>query len=84
MQAAPGFTLKAIYSRSLNSAQSLAEGIIDVDLYSEDSGADKSFNDLLARSDIGAVIIAFVNLYKPPKLHETCYIQGTLYIANDS
>lgn len=66
MQAAPGFTLKAIYSRSLNSAQSLAEGTANVDLYSEDSGAGKSFDDLLARSDIGAVIIAYVELYKSP------------------
>jgi glucose-fructose oxidoreductase len=66
VQAAPGFALKAIYSRSLNSAQSLAEGTANVDLYSEDSGAGKSFDDLLARSDIGAVIIAYVELYKPP------------------
>ncbi|CAI7635055.1 unnamed protein product [Penicillium manginii] len=65
VQAAPGFTLKAIYSRSLNSAQSLAEGTANVDLYSEDSGAGKSFDDLLARSDIGAVIIALPILVQP-------------------
>ncbi|KAL1969734.1 hypothetical protein VTN77DRAFT_8287 [Rasamsonia byssochlamydoides] len=55
--AAKELTLKAIYSRSLKSAQSLASGFSDVDLYSEDSGPGKSYADLLARQDIKAVII---------------------------
>lgn len=74
MQAAPDFTLRAIYSRSLNSAQSLAEGTSNVDLYSEDSGAGKSYDDLLNRSDIGAVIIAYVvpnaHLLSQGRLHQ--------------
>lgn len=57
--AAKDLTLKAIYSRSLKSAQSLASGLSDVDLYSEDSGAGKGYADLLARQDIKAVIIAY-------------------------
>lgn len=65
VQAAPNFTLRAIYSRSLNSAQSLADGTSNVDLYSEDSGAGKSYDDLLNRSDIGAVIIALPILVQP-------------------
>ncbi|OQD90861.1 hypothetical protein PENANT_c001G04064 [Penicillium antarcticum] len=65
VQAAEHFSLKAIYSRSLKSAQDLASGVSGVDLYSEDSGADKSYDDLLARSDIGAVIIALPILVQP-------------------
>jgi predicted dehydrogenase len=42
----------------LKSAQSLEADSSKVDLYSEDSGAGKSLDDVLARSDIGAVIIA--------------------------
>ncbi|KAJ5398068.1 Oxidoreductase family NAD-binding Rossmann fold protein [Penicillium cosmopolitanum] len=73
VQAAPGFALKAIYSRSLNSAQSLADGTANVDLYSEDSGAGKSFEDILARSDIGAVIIAQISSREPYSLESTFY-----------
>jgi predicted dehydrogenase len=51
-------TLKAVWSRSLKSAQTLEVDTSKVDVYSEDSGAGKSLDDLLARSDIGAVIIA--------------------------
>jgi predicted dehydrogenase len=42
----------------LKSAQTLEVDTSKVDVYSEDSGAGKSLDDLLARSDIGAVIIA--------------------------
>ncbi|KAJ5585055.1 uncharacterized protein N7459_004855 [Penicillium hispanicum] len=63
--AATDLQLKAIYSRSLKSAQSLAGGTTEVDLYSDDSGAGKSYADLLARSDIGAVIIALPILVQP-------------------
>jgi len=52
VQASPDLELKALYSRSLASAQSLKES---VDLYSDDS---KPLSDLLSRDDIQAVIIA--------------------------
>lgn len=51
-------SLKAIYSRSLKSAQGLAEGTSNVDLYSEDSEAGKGYDALLARQDVAAVVIA--------------------------
>ncbi|KAJ5558570.1 hypothetical protein N7535_008786 [Penicillium sp. DV-2018c] len=65
VQAASNFQLKAIYSRSLKSAQDLASGTSEIDLYSEDSGSGKSYDDILARSDIGAVIIALPILVQP-------------------
>ncbi|KAK5994882.1 hypothetical protein PT974_03269 [Cladobotryum mycophilum] len=53
-------SIKAIYSRSLKSAQETADLItkdnVKPDLYSSDS--DKSYQDLLQREDISAVIIA--------------------------
>lgn len=51
-------TLKAVYSRSLKSAQTLVTDANEIDLYSDDSGSGKSLDDLLSRDDIGAVIIA--------------------------
>lgn len=55
--ATPLLNLKAVYSRSLSSAKALSEHLSDVDLYSEDSeGA--TYDDLLKRSDVKAVIIA--------------------------
>lgn len=51
-------TLKAVYSRSLKSAETLGTDNSKVDIYSDDSGAGKSLDDLLARSDIHAIIIA--------------------------
>ncbi|KAL6874730.1 hypothetical protein J3F83DRAFT_728480 [Trichoderma novae-zelandiae] len=61
--------LTAIYSRSLKSAQETASLIPDSvpkpDLYSEDSGTGKSYQDLLARDDISAVIIALPLLSQP-------------------
>ena len=59
VQASTDLTLKAIWSRSLKSAQTLGADA-DVDIYSEDSGSGKGFNDLLKRDDIQAVIIACV------------------------
>ena len=61
MQAVKDLDLKAIYSRSLKSAQDLASNTTDIDLYSEDSGAGRSYADLLNRPDISAVIIGYVN-----------------------
>ncbi|KAG6016825.1 hypothetical protein E4U43_003042 [Claviceps pusilla] len=54
-------SLKAIFSRSLKSAQETANLVPDnatVDLYSADSGDDNTFHDLLLRRDIAAVIVA--------------------------
>jgi len=61
VEASKDLTLKAIYSRSLHSATSLATDDSKVDLYSDDSGSGKSYADLLARSDVQAVIIAYYN-----------------------
>ncbi|KIW87520.1 uncharacterized protein Z519_11843 [Cladophialophora bantiana CBS 173.52] len=58
VEASKDLVLKAVYSRSLKSAKSLEVDEAQVDLYSDDSGAAKSLDDLLARSDIQAVIIA--------------------------
>ena len=62
MEATKVLSLKAIYSRSLKSAQNLASStsLSDGDLYSEDSGDDHGYAGLLKRSDIEAVIIASV------------------------
>ncbi|KAI7330063.1 NAD(P)-binding protein [Hortaea werneckii] len=56
VQACEQLDLKAIYSRSLKSAQSVSESLSQIDLYSDDS--DKSYPALLSRQDIHAVIIA--------------------------
>jgi predicted dehydrogenase len=50
--------LKAVWSRSLKSTKSLEVDESKVDLYSEDSGSGKSLDDLIARDDIQAFIIA--------------------------
>lgn len=50
--------LVAAYSRSTASVTK-AFGDSNVSLYSDDSGAGKALDDLLARKDIGAVIIAY-------------------------
>lgn len=59
VQASKDLTLKAIWSRSLKSGRNLGADA-NVDIFSEDSGPGKSFNDLLKRADIQAVIIACV------------------------
>ncbi|KAJ5894649.1 hypothetical protein N7495_006340 [Penicillium taxi] len=53
VQGTKDLQLKAIYSRSLKSAQTLAGSVPNVDLYAEDAG-NKSFESLLARPDISA------------------------------
>ncbi|KAF4928917.1 hypotheticall protein [Colletotrichum viniferum] len=62
VEASDQLELKAIYSRSLKSAKDTAslanKSGAAPDLYSDDSGAGKSFKDLLARDDIKAVILA--------------------------
>ncbi|KAI4770120.1 NAD(P)-binding protein [Aureobasidium sp. EXF-3400] len=61
------FSLKAIYSRSLSSAQKLSKEADSStpDLYAEDAGSDKSYANLLERSDIEAVVIALPILAQP-------------------
>ncbi|KAL4923495.1 Gfo/Idh/MocA family protein [Aspergillus undulatus] len=70
IQQAPNLELKAIYSRSLKSAQDLADGRTSVELYSDDSGTGKSYADLLKREDIGAVILALPILAQPAYIKE--------------
>ncbi|KAK2625157.1 hypothetical protein QTJ16_005526 [Diplocarpon rosae] len=62
VKASPNLTLKAVYSRSLKSAQALDTG---VDLYSNDSGVGNTYHDLLLRKDIQAVILALPILAQP-------------------
>ena len=54
--------MKAIYSRSLKSAESLGT---NVDLYSDDSGVGHTYHDLLSRDDITAVILALPITIQP-------------------
>ena len=63
VKACTDLTLKAVYSRSLKSAQSLTTDSAKVDLYSDDSGAGKSYEDLLKREDIHAVIIVYIPFF---------------------
>ena len=62
VQATPQLTLKAVYSRSLKSAQALN---LKVDLYSDDAGVGKTYHDLLLREDFHSVIIALPILSQP-------------------
>ncbi|KEQ84242.1 NAD(P)-binding protein [Aureobasidium pullulans EXF-150] len=61
------FSLNAIYSRSLASAQKLSKEVESTtpDLYAEDAGSDKSYAKLLERSDVEAVVIALPILAQP-------------------
>ncbi|KAL3424264.1 oxidoreductase [Phlyctema vagabunda] len=65
VEASPNLTLKAIYSRSLASARALSPSSPSIDLYSADSGAGKTYHDLLLRDDITAVILALPILAQP-------------------
>jgi len=69
VRATPHLQLKAIYSRSLKSAKALNA---DVDLYSDDSGAGKTYHDLLLRPDIHCCIIAL------PIMNQPEYIEAAL------
>jgi predicted dehydrogenase len=57
IRATPLLQLKAVYSRSLNSAKTLVEGLADIELYSDDQEG-KGYDDLLKRDDITGVVIA--------------------------
>ena len=58
MQACESLCVKAIYSRSLASATAVSQSLSNVDAYADDAGDGRSLSDLLARSDVQAVIIA--------------------------
>lgn len=58
VEASKDLELRAVWSRSLKSAKTLEVDEAKVGLYSEDAGSGKTLDDLLARSDINAVIIA--------------------------
>ncbi|KAI9694072.1 MAG: hypothetical protein M1822_003343 [Bathelium mastoideum] len=70
VKANPSLTLKAVYSRSLNSAQNLVVDVQNVDLYSEDAGTGKGYKDLLQRPDVQAVIIALPIVTQPSYIRE--------------
>ncbi|KAK7965235.1 hypothetical protein PG988_010239 [Apiospora saccharicola] len=75
--ACPELSLKAIWSRSIKSAQETAKLIpgdasASVDLYSSDSGDDEAFEDVLKRSDITGLIMAL------PITHQPAYIEKAL------
>ncbi|KAI0472845.1 NAD(P)-binding protein [Xylariaceae sp. FL0804] len=75
--ACPGLALKAIWSRSLKTAEEtvkLAHGPdgAKVDVYSADSGEGKGYEDILQRSDIGGVVLAL------PIVDQPAYIKKAL------
>ncbi|KAL8790967.1 MAG: hypothetical protein Q9195_006112 [Heterodermia aff. obscurata] len=55
-------SLKAIYSRTSRSAQALAS---DIDVYGDDAGEGRSYEDLLNRDDVQNVIIALPIVVQP-------------------
>ncbi|RYN52583.1 hypothetical protein AA0118_g10028 [Alternaria tenuissima] len=64
IQDTPSLSLKAVYSRSLKSAETLSEKLSDVELYSDDQDGNK-FEDLLKRDDVKGVVIALPILAQP-------------------
>jgi predicted dehydrogenase len=75
VQASKDLILRAIYSRSLKSAESVVGNAKDVTLYSNDSGEGKGLDDLLERSDIKAVIIA-LPIKNQPEYIKKCLLAG--------
>ncbi|KAI1423680.1 hypothetical protein F5Y12DRAFT_716073 [Xylaria sp. FL1777] len=74
--ACPLVSVKAVWSRSLNSAEATAKLLTDagthVEVYSAESGQDKSYEDLLKREDIAGVILAL------PIVDQPSYIEKAL------
>ncbi|KAH9885169.1 oxidoreductase family protein [Xylariomycetidae sp. FL2044] len=72
--ASPLISLKAIWSRSLKTAEDAAKLVPEssVDLYSAESGPDKSFDAILKRSDIGGVVLAL------PIVDQPAYIEKAI------
>lgn len=62
VKACQHLSIKAIYSRSLKSAEALG---VDVELFSDDAGSGHTYHDLLLRPDVHAVIIALPILIQP-------------------
>jgi hypothetical protein len=55
--------LLAVYSRSKKSATEVNAGA-DVDIYSDDAGTGKGYDDLLARDDIKGFVIAYASYFE--------------------
>ena len=70
VKANPSLSLKAVYSRSLSSARDLDLDSNNVDLYSEDAGTGKGYENLLKRSDVQAVIVALPIPAQPDYIRE--------------
>ncbi|KAI4866735.1 oxidoreductase family protein [Hypoxylon rubiginosum] len=74
--ASPLLSIKAIWSRSLKTAEDAAKLVPadagPVDLYSSDAGAGKSYEDILKRDDITGVILAL------PIVDQPAYIEKAL------
>ncbi|KAI0431238.1 hypothetical protein F5Y09DRAFT_202937 [Xylaria sp. FL1042] len=74
--ACPLVSVKAVWSRSLKSAQGIADLLADegntVEVYSAESGQDKSYEDLLKREDIAGVMMAL------PIVDQPSYIEKAL------
>ncbi|PYH96208.1 NAD(P)-binding protein, partial [Aspergillus ellipticus CBS 707.79] len=71
------FTLKALYSRTLKSAEALlasvktpkeaaADAVRKIDVYAEDAGEGRTYEDLLGREDVMAFVIALPIPTQPP------------------
>ncbi|KAI9882257.1 MAG: hypothetical protein M1823_005995 [Watsoniomyces obsoletus] len=81
IQKTPHLTLRAVYSRSLKSAEALAAGTPEIDLYSEDAGEGKTYADLLKRDDIHAVIIALPIVAQPQYIEAA--INATKHVLSE-
>ncbi|KAF4551209.1 Oxidoreductase-like protein 6 [Elsinoe fawcettii] len=77
VQATPSLSLKAIYSRSAASANKLVSGasLSNIDIYSSDSGDEKSLTSLLKRDDVHAVIVA-LPITTQPEIIKQCLDAG--------
>ncbi|KAI0392074.1 NAD(P)-binding protein [Xylariaceae sp. FL0594] len=80
----PLISLKAVWSRSLKSAEETAklasEGGATVDVYSSESGPEKSYDELLKRSDIDGVILA-LPITDQPSYIEKALVAGKHVLA---
>ncbi|KAI0965069.1 hypothetical protein F4678DRAFT_344402 [Xylaria arbuscula] len=67
--ACPLVSVKAVWSRSLNSAEGTAKLLADagtqVEVHSTESGSNKSYDDLLKREDIAGVMLALPIVDQP-------------------
>ncbi|KAI0412178.1 hypothetical protein F5X98DRAFT_382915 [Xylaria grammica] len=74
--ACPLVSVKAVWSRSLKSAEGTAKLLVDagtpVDVYSGESGLEKSYDSLLKREDITGLILAL------PIMDQPSYIEKAL------